>query len=47
MGSDAFISWSALYCDWLLDAKIEDGLTLADLTVDILPDLTPSYAIAD
>ena len=33
MGSDAFISWRALYRDWLLDANIEDGLIEGALDV--------------
>ncbi len=33
MGSDAFISWPALYRDWLLDANIEDGLIEGTLDV--------------
>jgi len=33
MGSDAFIPWPALYCDWLLDANIEDGLIGGTLDV--------------
>ena len=33
MGSDAFISWPALYRDRLLDANIEDGLIEGTLNV--------------
>jgi hypothetical protein len=33
MGSDVFISWPALYRDWLLDANIDDGLIEGTLDV--------------
>ena len=41
MGSDAFISWPALYRDWLLDANIDDGLLEGTLDVRTnRPDVT-------
>jgi hypothetical protein len=34
IGSDAFISWRALFRGWLLDVNIEDGLIEGALDVE-------------